>query len=79
MSKVYLITGTSTGFGRSLASEVLKRGDKVVLTARKPEQVAELVQANQENAIAVRLDVTNAEERHTALKAAVERIIHLCG
>lgn len=68
-----MITGTSTGFGRSLASEVLERGDKVVLTARKPEQVAELVQANQENAIAVRLDVTNAEERQAALKAAIER------
>ncbi|BDI20294.1 short-chain dehydrogenase/reductase [Nostoc cf. commune SO-36] len=73
MSKVYLITGTSTGFGRSLASAVLERGDKVVLTARKPEQVAELVQANQENAIAIRLDVTNAEERRAAVKAAVER------
>jgi NADP-dependent 3-hydroxy acid dehydrogenase YdfG len=73
MSKVYLITGTSAGFGRALASEVLERGDKVVLTARKPEQVAELVQANQENAIAVRLDVTNPEEREAAIKAAVER------
>ncbi|MBD0266243.1 MAG: SDR family NAD(P)-dependent oxidoreductase, partial [Tolypothrix sp. Co-bin9] len=71
MSKVYLITGTSTGFGRSLAEAVLERGDKVVLTARKPEQVAELVQANQENAIAVRLDVTNAEDRNAAVKAAV--------
>lgn len=73
MSRVYLITGTSTGFGRSLAEAVLERGDKVVLTARKPEQVAELVQANQENAIAVRLDVTNAEDRDAAVKTAVER------
>ncbi|QLE54573.1 oxidoreductase [Nostoc sp. TCL26-01] len=73
MSKVYLITGTSTGFGRALAEAVLERGDKVVLTARKPEQVAELVQANQENAIAVRLDVTNAEERTAAVKTAIER------
>ncbi|MBD2246715.1 oxidoreductase [Nostoc sp. FACHB-888] len=73
MSKVYLITGTSTGFGRALAEAVLERGDKVVLTARKPEQVAQLAQANQENAIAVRLDVTNAQERQEAVQVAIER------
>jgi len=73
MSKVYLITGTSTGFGRSLAEAVLERGDKVVLTARKPEQVAQLAQANPENAIAIRLDVTNAEEREAAVQATIER------
>ncbi|HEY9799665.1 MAG TPA: oxidoreductase [Leptolyngbyaceae cyanobacterium] len=73
MSKVYLITGTSTGFGRALAEAVLERGDKVVLTARKPEQVAGLAQANQENAIAIRLDVTNAAEREAAVQAAIER------
>lgn len=73
MSKVYLITGTSTGFGRALAEAVLERGDKVVLTARKPEQVAQLAQANQENAIATHLDVTNAAEREAAVQAAIER------
>jgi NAD(P)-dependent dehydrogenase (short-subunit alcohol dehydrogenase family) len=73
MSKVYLITGTSTGFGRSLAEAVLERGDKVVLTARKPEQVDQLAQANPENAIAIRLDVTNAEEREAAVQATIER------
>ncbi|BAT53839.1 short-chain dehydrogenase/reductase SDR [Nostoc sp. NIES-3756] len=73
MSKVYLITGTSTGFGRALAEAVLEKGDKVVLTARKPEQVAQLAQANPENAIAIRLDVTNAEEREAAVQAAIER------
>ncbi len=40
MSKVYLLTGTSIGCGRTLAEAVLERSDKVVLTARKPEQVA---------------------------------------
>lgn len=72
MSKVYLITGTSTGFGRSLAEAVLERGDKVVLTARKPEQVAQLAQAHSNNAIAVRLDVTNAQDRLAAVQAAIE-------
>ena len=43
-SKVWFITGTSTGFGRLLAEEVLKAGGRVIATARKPEQIAELVQ-----------------------------------
>ncbi|WP_414543642.1 oxidoreductase [Nostoc sp. CCY0012] len=73
MSKVYLITGTSTGFGRSLAEAVLERGDKVVLTARKPEQVAQLAQAHSDNAIAVRLDVTKAQDRLAAVQAAIEQ------
>ncbi|MDZ7961073.1 MAG: SDR family NAD(P)-dependent oxidoreductase [Aulosira sp. DedQUE10] len=68
MSKVYLITGTSTGFGRASAEAVLKRGDKVVWTARKPEQVAQLVQAHSDNAIIVRLDVTNAQDRLAAVQ-----------
>ena len=33
-SKVWFITGTSSGFGRVLREAALKRGDKVVATAR---------------------------------------------
>ncbi|WP_235596037.1 hypothetical protein [Mastigocoleus testarum] len=36
-SKVWLITGSSTGFGRTLAETVLKQGDRLIATARKPE------------------------------------------
>ncbi len=35
MSKVWFITGTSTGLGRTLAEEVVRRGDKLVATVRK--------------------------------------------
>lgn len=73
VSKVYLITGTSSGFGRSLAEAVLKRGDKVVLTARKPEDVEELAAQHKDNVIAVRLDVTNALERRQAVETAIDK------
>jgi NAD(P)-dependent dehydrogenase (short-subunit alcohol dehydrogenase family) len=41
--KVWLITGSSTGFGRALAEAVLKHGDRLIATARKPEQLQDLV------------------------------------
>jgi NAD(P)-dependent dehydrogenase (short-subunit alcohol dehydrogenase family) len=73
MSKVYFITGTSSGFGRALAEAVLKRGDQAVLTARKPESVRDLVEKNPQNAIAVCLDVTNAGQRQSAVQAALDK------
>jgi len=39
MPKVFLITGTSTGFGAELVQEVIDRGDIAVATARKPESL----------------------------------------
>lgn len=73
MSRVYLITGTSSGFGRALAEAVLERGDRAVLTARKPDTVSNIVARFGENAIAVRLDVTSEEERQSAVEAAMKR------
>lgn len=73
MSKVYLITGTSSGFGRALAEAVLSRGDKAVLTARKLESIADLAERYSDTALAVRLDVTNAHDRQAAVQAAIER------
>lgn len=42
--QVWFITGCSTGFGRALTEEVLKQGGIVVATARKPQQLENLVQ-----------------------------------
>ena len=71
--KVYLITGTSTGFGRALAEAVLERGDRVVLTARKTAAIEDLAREYQDNALAVKLDVTDAAQRTAAVRAAIER------
>ena len=43
MKKVWFITGCSTGFGRELAKEVLKDGYRAVVTARKPEDIQDIV------------------------------------
>ncbi len=57
--KTWLITGCSTGLGKSLAKAVLEHGDNVVVTARNPTSVEDLVSAHPETAVAAALDVTD--------------------
>jgi NAD(P)-dependent dehydrogenase (short-subunit alcohol dehydrogenase family) len=54
--KVWLITGCSTGFGKEIALAALKRGDKVIATARSADKLGALVEAG---AHALQLDVTS--------------------
>ncbi|OAX35350.1 NAD(P)-binding protein [Rhizopogon vinicolor AM-OR11-026] len=42
---VWLITGTSTGFGRRLVSLVLERGDRVIATARSVQRIQDIPQS----------------------------------
>jgi NAD(P)-dependent dehydrogenase (short-subunit alcohol dehydrogenase family) len=72
MSKVWLITGSSRGFGRSLAEAVLAQGDKLIATARKPEQLQDLVDRYGDQVRLVALDVTNMQQAELAIRAAVE-------
>ena len=72
MSKVWLITGSARGLGRSIAEAVLAHGDQLVATARNPEPLTELVERYGKNVRTVALDVRNREQAHEAVKAAVE-------
>lgn len=71
-TKVWLITGCSTGFGRELAKQLLESGESVVVTARNVNKVQDLVEINRENALAVALDVTDAEQVEAAVAQAEE-------
>ena len=71
-SRVWLITGCSTGFGRELAKAVLERGDRAVVTARRSETVRDLVEGRRGQAIACRLDVTNQESMRYSVVMAGE-------
>lgn len=73
MSKVWLITGTSSGFGRALAEAVLERGERVVLTARKIADIEDLARKFGDDALAFALDVTDEDERKATVKAALEK------
>jgi NAD(P)-dependent dehydrogenase (short-subunit alcohol dehydrogenase family) len=57
--RVFLITGTSTGFGEELVKVVLQKGDYVVATAR--------------NSLLADLDVTKGESIDKAFEAAVKK------
>lgn len=64
----WLITGCSSGLGRALAERLLDRGEHVVVTARRPESIADL--AARDNALALRLDVTDRAQIAEAVAAA---------
>jgi NAD(P)-dependent dehydrogenase (short-subunit alcohol dehydrogenase family) len=70
MSKVWLITGASRGLGRALTEAVLKAGDRVVATARNPEQLVEF-ESYGENVRIVPLDVTHEAQAKAAFEAAI--------
>jgi NAD(P)-dependent dehydrogenase (short-subunit alcohol dehydrogenase family) len=71
-TKVWLITGCSTGFGRELAQRIIQRGWRVIVTARNSAQLADLVDLAKDRALAVGLDVTKPEQIEAAVKAARE-------
>jgi NAD(P)-dependent dehydrogenase (short-subunit alcohol dehydrogenase family) len=66
-----LITGASSGFGRALANAALSRGDSVVAAARSTEALEDL--SPPERVQVIPLDITDAEQRDTAVAHAVER------
>jgi NAD(P)-dependent dehydrogenase (short-subunit alcohol dehydrogenase family) len=68
--RVWFITGSSSGFGRSLVDAARARGDRVVATARQPDALAGL---EGEGVLVLQLDVTDEEALEPALTAAAER------
>jgi NADP-dependent 3-hydroxy acid dehydrogenase YdfG len=67
---VWFITGCSTGLGRALATAVLERGGRAVVTARDPQAVADIVAGHGDRALALALDVTDTEQVEEAISAA---------
>jgi NAD(P)-dependent dehydrogenase (short-subunit alcohol dehydrogenase family) len=70
--RVFLITGTSTGFGEELVKVVLKNGDYVVATARNSSKLS-FDGANDSNSLLVDLDVTKKDSIDAAFDAAIKK------
>lgn len=66
----WFITGSSRGFGRSLARAALEAGDQVAATARNPQQLDDLKERFGERILPLRLDVTDAAGARETLQAA---------
>ena len=71
--QTWFITGSSRGFGRALTIAALEAGDQVVATARKPEQLDDLVAQYGDRIFPVALDVTDRSAAVAAIEAAVAR------
>ncbi|MGD8167854.1 SDR family NAD(P)-dependent oxidoreductase [Herbiconiux sp. P16] len=71
--QIWFITGSSRGFGRSLVSAALEAGDRVVATARRPEQLADFASKYGDRILPVALDVTDADQLRAAVAEGVAR------
>jgi NAD(P)-dependent dehydrogenase (short-subunit alcohol dehydrogenase family) len=76
-SRVWFITGVSSGFGSALAEAALQRGDHVVGTLRQETQTAEFESRAPGRAKAVLMDVTRPEEIKTGVAAALAAFGHI--
>jgi NAD(P)-dependent dehydrogenase (short-subunit alcohol dehydrogenase family) len=71
--RVWLITGATSGFGRSLTEEVLRQGDVVVGAARSIGRLDDLKDAYPDQLFPVPLDVTDAARDAEVVKETAER------
>lgn len=71
MQKVWFITGSSRGLGKSLTEAVLKSGDLVAATARNVKQLEGFVAQYPDQILPISLDVTDYDRVHLAVAEAL--------
>lgn len=71
--KTWLITGCSSGIGREIAEAVLASGDRAVVTARKPADIADFAERYPDTALTLPLDVSDDAQVEAAFRAAEAR------
>jgi NADP-dependent 3-hydroxy acid dehydrogenase YdfG len=71
--RVWLITGATSGFGRSLTEEVVRQGDIVVAAARGIGRLDDLKSAYADRLFPVTLDVTDTARDGEVVRETVER------
>jgi len=77
MSKIWFVTGGSSGFGAALTGAIMDRGDRVAATFRKAEQASAFTQQNDGKGVGIVMDVTDAAQVSAAVKQVQEQFGHI--
>jgi len=72
-TKVWFITGASSGFGKAFAEYAINQGYQVVVTARRKDKLEEIKALAPTQVEAVKMDVNNDDDVHIAVKQALAR------
>jgi NAD(P)-dependent dehydrogenase (short-subunit alcohol dehydrogenase family) len=70
-TRVWLITGASSGFGHAIAEAALAAGDTVVGAARRPDALADLEASAPGRVSSIQLDITDTDR----IRAAVAEVL----
>ena len=75
--RVWFITGCSSGFGLLLAHELLRRGNRVIATARDASKLDDLQTLYPDTARTFKLDVTKPAEIESVSRVAITAFGHI--
>ncbi len=75
--RVNVITGASSGIGAELARQLARRGEQVVLAARREEQLEQVAEECGPGALIVVTDVTHRDEVNQLRDAALKAFGHV--
>lgn len=67
-NRIWFITGTSRGFGRSFAQAALAAGDRVAATARDTSSLDDIVAEHGDAVLPIELDVTDRDAAFAAVR-----------
>ena len=73
MSKIWFITGASSGLGREMARQLLARGDMVVATVRREGTLKDLQEQYGDRLAILTLDLTDTSSIRPAVARAFDR------
>lgn len=75
--RTWFITGAGRGLGRAFTEAVLERGDRAVVTARRPDALAADLRSYGDRALVLAMDVDDSAAVHSTVERAIERMGHI--